>query len=99
MARVEIPGSFWRNHGRCTRRCHLERRSGTDRGRIAEERAVIAARTEGRAAAAHERALKSGDGSATAKLEVLMEGYKAYLDSGYVCTFEAWLGSLSTDEL
>jgi len=59
-------------------RVAAEVHQATTEDRIAEERAVIAARTKGRAEAARERALQGGDGNDTARLEILVDGYKAY---------------------
>jgi hypothetical protein len=63
--------------------------------RVAEERAIIAARTEGRAEAARDRAL---NGASADQLEIMMEGYKAYLKTGWTCTFDYWLGNIRLDQ-
>ena len=66
--------------------------SATSDARIAEEQAVIAARAEGRAIAAKERAINSGKSSSA--LDALMQGYTAYLESGGTRDLDYWMGDL-----
>ena len=63
---------------------------------VAEEERVIAARTEGRAQAAKDRALSASEGSST--LERLVDAYKTYRNTGGGWSFEQWLGDLDTSQ-
>lgn len=64
----------------------------TSDARITEEQAVIAARTEGRAIAAKERAI-NGDKTSSA-LDALMQGYTAYVENGGTTDLDLWMGNL-----
>ena len=61
---------------------------------VAEEQ-VIAARAEGHAAAAKDRAM-SGEGIGTEQLQLLLEAYREYREEwqNVKVTFEQWLGEL-----
>ena len=65
---------------------------GLIEARIAEEAKVIAARTEGRALAAKERAVREGDNASP--LALLTEAYlQACQDNHVAWTFNQWLGN------
>jgi|GEM_PF-5973555 len=62
----------------------------------AQQTKVIDAQTEGMALAAKEAALRSGTGPS--RVELLLEAYKNYRDSGGLKDLDDWLGSVSLDE-
>ncbi len=62
--------------------------------RIDEELTVIAARAEGRAAAAKDQALRLESPDTVLPIESLAEAYAAYIESGGQENFSTWLGSV-----
>jgi len=72
---------------------------GTVQDRITEEQQIIAARAEGRALAAKERAITEGAGNGRSAMELLADLYQAYLNrlpagtsASSIEDFEDWAG-------